>query len=584
MIVFFLAGVFFCYSIVRKIKKNPIEFSDGATRFHSSFYVDKQFYGDLDKIVPANVSEEKIYGGIVSHHLLVAKEIAQFFSAFKKQSPKTIVIIGPNHFNVGKRDILLSKYPYKTPWGVVESEEKYINELLNTGTVFNEEDPFSSEHSISSLVSFVKYFLPDAKIIPIIVKRSTTKEKAELLAKNLDQILPEDAVVIASVDFSHHLNKTAANFHDKKSISAIKDFNYEGIFNSEIDSPSSIYALLKYLELREAKKIIYKNTNSADFMGKENFGDVTSYFFAHFIRGGQRKDRKVSVLNFGDMMFSRDVEKSMENGVNPFEKIKGPEGNFLKGVDFISANLEGPITEKSNCLEKAYSFKFDPTVTGLIAKNGINIVNLANNHTGDCKAEGLKDTEDYLLKEGIDFFGSFYANRKYIEKEINGRKIVFIGIDTTVHSGDLTQDYELIRELKEHNDFVVVNIHWGYEYHENQSEIQEGVAHSLVDSGVDVIIGHHPHVIQPMEIYKNKAIFYSLGNFIFDQVGKETNKGLGVGVVFSGEKTEFYLFPYDIKKYQPTLLVPEQASVFCDSYLSVVPNKKGCYFETKVDQ
>lgn len=584
-ILLLVAGVFYYLSKTKKETEHtqsaPLQ--DKTTGFHAAFSMDKSFYGNIEKIVPASTSEEKIYGGIVSHHLLVAGKIAQFFSAFQKQAPKTIIIVGPNHFNVGNGDILISKYLYKTPWGIVSPEEKYINELLDKKIASNDEAPFSNEHSISALVSFIKYYLPNTKIIPIIIKRGTTKERTALLAKNLNEILPSDAVVISSVDFSHHLGKLSANFHDEKSISAIKNFNYPGVFSSEIDSPPSIYALLLYLKMREAEKMIGENTNSADFMDNPYFNDVTSYLFAHFIKGHSAKNENISILNFGDMMFARDVEKSLSSGINPFEKIKGPEGNFLRGIDLISANLEGPITDNIDCVKKAYSFKFKQSVTSLIAKSNVNIVNLANNHISDCKEQGVIDTKNYLTKNNIDFFGDPIPQNSFVEKEINGKKIALIGIDTTTHTYAQTQYLELIRKLKEgkRNDYVIVNIHWGYEYHDNPSQEQKDIAHLLIDNGADLIIGHHPHVIQPMEIYENKVIFYSLGNFIFDQVGEKTNTGLGVGTIFENEKTKFYLFPYNIKKYQPTLFLPEQAKAFCNKYLSNAPNTNECYFEIK---
>lgn len=581
--IFLLLGVFFYFSKNKKEKNVVFTYTNEeqilADKFHSALHIDKEFYGNLGAITPSNSTNEIIYGGIVSHHFLVADEIANFFSAFQKHPPKVIAIVGPNHYSVGDGDILVSNYAYQTPWGIAEPEKKYIDELLSRNVVYHDEAPFAREHSISALVGFIKYYLPDTKIIPIIVKRTVANKKTEILAQSLNEILPDDAVVIASADFSHHLNKIASQFHDERSASAIKSFDYSRVLNSEIDSPSSVYTLLRYLELRGAQKMIYKNVNSADFIGNNVSDDVTSYLFAHFTKGNYQADDKISVLSFGDMMFERELKKAVENGINPLEKIRGPEGNFLRGVDFISSNLEGPITESDDCLEKEYSFKFNPKTAKLIAKNGINIVNLANNHSEDCNNKGLEDTVDYLLKNRINFFGSFSADNNYIEKEVNGKKVVFMGIDITTHSVDLSREYESIKNLKEYGNYVVVNIHWGYEYHDNPSRTQKDIGHALIDNGADLIIGHHPHIIQPVEIYKNKAIFYSLGNFIFDQAGPKTNEGIGVGTVFDNEDTKYFLFPYNIKNYQPTLLLSKQAMVFCDNYLSNIQNRNGCEFE-----
>jgi AmmeMemoRadiSam system protein B len=578
-----LAGAFFFFHRngreSKRILSETVEKKSQANAFHSAFHMDKEFYGNLEGITSDWNSNEQVYGGITSHHFLAAKEIARFFLALKKQSPRTIAIIGPNHFNVGRGDILVSKYSFKTPWGTVYPDENHISELIKIKAVFNDEDPFSMEHSISALVGFIKFYLPNTKIIPIIVKRGTNREKAENLAKSLDEILPDDAIVVSSVDFSHHLGKAASLFHDERSVSAIRNFEYQRVLESEIDSPVSIYTLLRYLDMRSAHKMDYKNINSADFSGNNLSDDVTSYLFAHFGKGSVQADNKISILNFGDMMFGRDVAKSIGNGLDPFEKIKGPEGNFMRGVDFISANLEGPITETDDCAKKENSFRFDSEVADLIASRGVNLVNLANNHIEDCGKKGLDDTEQFLSKRNVNYFGAPPFEKKYIEKDFFGKKIVFLGIDLTSNSNNLEQYHDLIGKEKESGCYVVVNVHWGYEYHGNPSEIQKNVAHSLIDSGADIIIGHHPHVIQPIEIYKNKAIFYSLGNFIFDQVGEKTDEGVGVGAVLENSKIKYFIFPYSIKNYQPALFSAEQAENFCDNYLGGIQVCNGCEFE-----
>jgi poly-gamma-glutamate synthesis protein (capsule biosynthesis protein) len=281
------------------------------------------------------------------------------------------------------------------------------------------------------------------------------------------------------------------------------------------------------------------------------------------------------------MMFARNIEQSINKGLDPFAEIRGPEGNFLKGADFISANLEGPITESKDCEQKANSFKFSPGTVELIAQHGINLVNLANNHTEDCGEVGFADTESYLSASKVNFFGDPAPGKSYLEKEINGKKIAFVGIDVTAHSHDLEQYYNLIKKLKEADDYVVINIHWGNEYHAEPSQAQRDVAHSLVDNGADLVVGHHPHVIQPVEIYHNKAIFYSLGNFIFDQFGDKMDEGLGVGTVFGGGDIKYSLFPFGSKNFQPVIFSSGKAKSFCDRFLNGIPDHNGCEFEIK---
>lgn len=585
MVALVLGATVFCFWWPNKTQEKdlPEKNQNEALKFHQAFSVNKESYGDIENMVSSDSYEEKIYGGIVSHHLIVSPEIASFFSDLKSQSPETVVIIGPNHFNIGRSNISISAYPYKTPWGMVYPEERYVTELINSKAVYNDEDPFTREHSISALVSFVSYYLPDTKIVPIIIKKGTKKEDVDKLAKNLDLILSENDIVVSSVDFSHHLNQNSAEFHDEMSVDAISSFDYDRVLKSEIDSPASINVLLKYLELRGKQKMIYKNINSADISEDAFSEDVTSYVFARFFAGEAEDSEKVSLLSFGDMMLSRDVEKAMQKGLDPFEKIRGTEGNFLRGVDFISANFEGVITEKETCPSKNNSFVLKPEISDLISGNNINLLSLANNHISDCGKGGLLETREFLSEKAIYSFGDFSVEKSFIEKEISSKKIVFMGIDSTVHSDDLTPYCEQVKELKRNNDYVVVNIHWGFEYHKVPSESQIKMAHILVDSGADLVIGHHPHVVQSVEIYKDKAIFYSVGNFIFDQIGEGKDEGIGVGAVFEPKGVKYFIFPYDIKNYQPVLLSPQQAKAFCDQFLRGVAGQNSCYFELKYD-
>ena len=567
--------------------KNSVTVKDNSikkeyTDFHYAYFHNKEFYGNLEKTDSEIKIDEKVNGGIVSHHFFVASEIASFFAKMKNQEVDTFVILGPNHFGAGNSDILISKYPYNTPWGILEPDEKIIEELLKEKFIENEEFPFEKEHSISSLVGFIKYFFPDSKIAPIILKKNVSPIEAELLAEKLTNVLGENSVVLSSVDFSHHLNRIAAQFHDEASISVIENFDYERIYNLEIDSPPSIYTLLKYLEKKESQKMIYKNINSAVFSDDLSSEDVTSYLFSHFIKGEQKKETGLSLLNFGDTMLGREVErKIIKNGDSPFEKIRGVEGNFLKGVDFISVNLEGPITETTVCQKKAYSFKFLPKTAKLLFENKINIANLANNHSFDCGRKGLNDTKENLDYFDISHFGGNELSDSYTIEKVGNKKIAFVGIDDTFRKININDFYNLAEDLKKENDYLVVNIHWGYEYNKLPSKRQTEIAHKLIDSGTDVIIGHHPHIIQPMEIYKNKAIFYSLGNLVFDQIPKETNEGFGIGIILGDTVNKFYIFPYEIINYQPALFSYQEAEKFCDGFLENVETNDVCQFETR---
>jgi gamma-polyglutamate biosynthesis protein CapA len=291
-------------------------------------------------------------------------------------------------------------------------------------------------------------------------------------------------------------------------------------------------------------------------------------------------EREVSVLNFGDIMFDRGVRRAMEKGKNPFEFIGPIEQNFMK-ADFIIANLEGPIIEtaRENCQIKPYSFQFPLAIPKLLAENGFNLLNIANNHSFDCYQAGVESTKRALEGVGIGYMGDRTLESSYVVKEIKNKKIAFVGIDTFTAPIAVGEFYPLIRKLKLENDYVVIDIHWGIEYEPRESEVQIQVAHALIDSGADVVFGHHPHVVEPVEVYKNRVIFYSLGNFIFDQLTPETNLGLAASVTFSDGKISTKIFPFNIVSTQPKIMNSNDTQQFCKEFLEDITPAKDCGFE-----
>ncbi len=563
---------------VNRMQIISVQNSKEYENYHNAYSLKAEAYGNLEKIEGLDFGGDMIYGGIVSHHFLVAPEIAEFFAGLKGRPIETIVIIGPNHFSYGEGDIQVAQYPYKTPWGILESDSGSIEKLLKNNFIKNEEIPFNREHSISTLAGFIKYYLPEAKIVPVILKRNTSKEKAESLAEALSESLPERSLVIASIDFSHHLNETAADFHDTLSLSVIKSFDYDRLQKLEIDSPSSVYALLKYLEKRGAQKMAYKNINSADFSNRPDLADVTSYVFAYFGQGAAERENIFSLLAFGDMTLGGDIKKMTTEGSGPFDKIRAIDGNFFRGSDFVLANFEGSY-DKENCNGENNNFDFVPETGKDLWENKVNFVNLANISSNICYTEEKNNIKKYLDSYNISSFGGTKTEESYNIQTIGNKKIAFIGIEAAGNNSIGEEFYLLIKKLKSDNDFVVANIHWRGENANFLGREQVNSARNLIDSGADIIIGNNSLNILPMEMYKEKVIFYSLGNFI----PKKTDgarEGLGVGIVFDEKgKNKFSLFPFNITDNQPELLNYAERVKFCNDFLGDLKTAEVCYFE-----
>jgi poly-gamma-glutamate synthesis protein (capsule biosynthesis protein) len=269
----------------------------------------------------------------------------------------------------------------------------------------------------------------------------------------------------------------------------------------------------------------------------------------------------INVLFVGDIMLDRKVEAQMEkNGFNyPFERSK----NFLNKNDYVFANLEGPISKNPAKFSlSAMTFAFsDKIVEPLISAN-FGILSLANNHTLNMYLDGLEETKTILKQAGIDWVGDPLAcSNDYVVKG----DLIFMAFNTTFSECKGDGIVSIIAKTKEENPdkFMIISMHWGEEYKTKNSQAQQDLAHKIIDAGADLIIGHHPHAVQDVEQYKNKMIFYSLGNFIFDQYfSEETQQGLAVRFEIYGSKIIYRIFPIESIVSQPQLMEKEKADDF----------------------
>ncbi len=218
---------------------------------------------------------------------------------------------------------------------------------------------------------------------------------------------------------------------------------------------------------------------------------------------------------------------------------------------------------------------------------------VANNHALDMGKDGFKESAKNLTAAGISFYGDGYGltDAATAIKEIGGLKIGFIGLNDTFYKLDDKIIVAMIKKLKQgvilsatkdldssgspQNDsggpvdFVIVNIHWGEEYKTISNTRQRTLARIMIDAGADVVIGHHPHVVEEMEVYKNRPIFYSLGNFIFDQYfSTETQQGLAVGLVLYPHQISVSVFPLQGNKSQVSQMGFESGYKYFQSWLA----------------
>lgn len=228
----------------------------------------------------------------------------------------------------------------------------------------------------------------------------------------------------------------------------------------------------------------------------------------------------ITVSMVGDCTLGTDVNFDQSTSFDAFYQMKNDPGYFFQNVkdiftadDLTVANMEGTLTTSNDRQQKTFAFKGNPSYTEILTQGGVEATNLANNHSHDYGDQSYEDTIQYLEADGITTFG--YDRTAVMD--VKGIKVGLIGIyELKDGLGRQQQVIDTIREVKDQGaQVIIVSFHWGTEKSNIPDDIQKTLAHLAIDQGADLVVGHHPHVLQGIEKYQGKNIVYSLGNFCF---------------------------------------------------------------------
>ncbi|MFA6197734.1 MAG: AmmeMemoRadiSam system protein B [Patescibacteria group bacterium] len=274
-----------CARPAKTIETNKNNTSNPGGIVQRSYSMDRAFF---DRAFTGNqpVAEQTVVvAGIIPHHLLASHQIARWFDGVQELKPSVVVVVGPNHNEIGNGPILTSNGDWNTPYGILNRDTELIGELVDSGLVNVDERIFTQEHSISAEVSFIKRTWPNTKFVPIILKNTASETNQISLAKQLNVLLPSDALVIASADFSHYLTSDEADRQDAVTLTALTSLNTNRVEEMYVDSKPTMRTVLEYVHLRQSKElVILENTNSAKVTGQSKLSEVTSYFTAYYTK------------------------------------------------------------------------------------------------------------------------------------------------------------------------------------------------------------------------------------------------------------------------------------------------------------
>ena len=273
---------------------------------------------------------------------------------------------------------------------------------------------------------------------------------------------------------------------------------------------------------------------------KKNFFIVMTMFLLSSLTFAE----KITISLVGDMCFDGKIEKRIEEfgGDFLFEGYR----EYINKSNIVIGNLETSVSKRGSAVQgKSYTFRSNPEIIKVLKKNRVKIVSIGNNHTLDYGVTAFKDTIKNLKKNGIGFSGGALNKSEsniFPYTVIKGHKIGFLAFsrvvpNTTWHLKEERagvmgiypfqekEALELIKSAKKKCDILIVSLHCGKERSLYPGAEEKRLTRKVVDSGADIVMGHHTHTVQEYEYYKGKPIFYSLGNFIFtNSFRKECNK------------------------------------------------------------
>jgi len=286
----------------------------------------------------------------------------------------------------------------------------------------------------------------------------------------------------------------------------------------------------------------------------------------------ESKSKKLTKLIFGgDVMLGGFIDSALEKNQNPFSNLE----STIRDADISFCNLEGPFTKSEKKIKKEFNFKVEPEKVKYLREAGFDVVSLANNHSYDYDGKGLEDTLYNLDKSSIAYCGAGVSVKKARKASIiekNGMKFAFLAYTTTQPSEMYANEKkpgvayananwikEDVSNAKNFSDVVVVSLHSGIEKSHHPTEKQKELSRLAIDSGADIVIGHHPHVIEGIEVYKKKIIAYSLGNLVFGgSKSGRVKETILLEIIFNNNEIKDYnIIPVDVSKevnYQPKKL------------------------------
>ena len=234
---------------------------------------------------------------------------------------------------------------------------------------------------------------------------------------------------------------------------------------------------------------------------------------------GEAASTSIRLLFVGDLMLDRNVAARSRAAGDLSYPFRHLPTDWISSFDYAVANLEGPITALRRPPEKSIDFQFDPKMIAVLKEQGFDAFSQANNHALDQGYQGYADSVAALRREGFLVFGHQVQDNEIAlaTTTIKGKTFAFVGWNNTDNPIDQKQAESVLKTIRPQVDYIIAFMHWGAEYQDRPLPTVVSLTNWLIDQGIDVVVGAHPHWVQGLEEIDRHPVAYYIGNFVFDQ-------------------------------------------------------------------
>jgi AmmeMemoRadiSam system protein B len=302
-------------------------------------------WNHLTRTGPSTSFAEPPRGVILPHHSIEGLRVGGFYRALAQGvHPGTVYLISPNHFEAGIAPVVTGEdLDYSTVFGTLEVEKGRVEDFVSRGLAERLDAAFKAEHGVYFHAPYIKKFFPDAKIVPLLIRWGASRQALDAVVERiLGQMDPGD-LIVGSVDFSHYNYRATADFHDRSSYASIVNFDYDSLFDREIDSPGSVYIVERVsttLGCGRSERIWQTNTDDLAFRPQDN---ATSHQYFTFSPGTPELRKSFSIIITGDSTvkeirtswpWDRGYDPEKDPGPSRFLRdLRGAEDRFFMGSD-----------------------------------------------------------------------------------------------------------------------------------------------------------------------------------------------------------------------------------------------------------